>query len=42
MKFKIKKRSFNRSVGGDVGINVMLFVFGLFMFLPMVMILEDV
>lgn len=36
MKFKIKKRSFNRSVGGDVGINVLLFVFGLFMFLPMV------
>lgn len=36
MKFKIKKRSFNRSVGGDVGINVVLVVFGLFMFLPMV------
>ncbi len=37
MKFpKIKRRSFNRSVGGDVGINVMLFVFGAFMFLPMV------
>ncbi len=36
MKFKIKKRSFNRSVGGDVGINVVLLVFGLFMFLPMV------
>ncbi len=33
---KIKRRSFNRSVGGDVGINVMLFVFGAFMFLPMV------
>ena len=36
MKFKIKKRSFNRSVGGDVGINIILFTFGLFMFLPMV------
>lgn len=36
MKFKIKKRSFNRSVGGDIGINVVLLVFGLFMFLPMV------
>ena len=36
MKFKIKKRSFNRSVGGDIGINVLLLVFGLFMFLPMV------
>lgn len=33
---KIKRRSFNRSVGGDVGINVMLFVFGAFMFLPMI------
>ena len=33
---KIKRRSFNRSVGGDVGINVMLFIFGAFMFLPMV------
>ena len=37
MKFpKIKRRSFNRSVGGDVGINVMLFIFGAFMFLPMI------
>ena len=37
MKFpKIKRRSFNRSVGGDIGINVMLFIFGAFMFLPMV------
>ena len=36
MKFKIKKRSFNRSVGGDIGINLLLLVFGLFMFLPMV------
>ena len=33
---KIKRRSFNRSVGGDVGINIILFVFGAFMFLPMV------
>ncbi len=33
---KIKRRSFNRSVGGDVGINVLLIVFGAFMFLPMV------
>ncbi len=33
---KIKRRSFNRSVGGDLGINIMLFVFGAFMFLPMV------
>lgn len=36
MKFKIKKRSFNRSVGGDVGINVILIIFGAFMFLPMI------
>lgn len=39
MKFKlpkIKRRSFNRSVGGDIGINVMLIIFGAFMFLPMV------
>ena len=36
MKFKIKKRSFNRSVGGDVGINIILIIFGAFMFLPMV------
>lgn len=33
---RIKRRSFNRSVGGDVGINILLIVFGLFMFLPMV------
>ena len=33
---KIKRRSFNRSVGGDIGINVMLFIFGAFMFLPMI------
>ena len=36
MKFKIKKRSFNRSVGGDLGINIILILFGAFMFLPMV------
>lgn len=36
MKFKIKKRSFNRSVGGDIGINLILIIFGAFMFLPMV------
>ena len=36
MKFKIKKRSFNRSVGGDVGINIILIIFGALMFLPMV------
>lgn len=33
---KIKRRSFNRSVGGDLGINIMLFIFGAFMFLPMI------
>ena len=33
---KIKRRSFNRSVGGDIGINVMLIIFGAFMFLPMI------
>lgn len=33
---KIKRRSFNRSVGGDLGINIMLLIFGAFMFLPMV------
>ena len=36
MKFKIKKRSINRSVGGDLGINIILILFGAFMFLPMV------
>ena len=36
MKFKIKKRSFNRSVGGDLGINIILILFGAFMFLPMI------
>ncbi len=35
-KFKIKKRSFNRSVGGDVAIDLLLIIFGAFMFLPMV------
>lgn len=33
---KIKRRSFNRSVGGDIGINLMLIIFGAFMFLPMI------
>lgn len=33
---KIKRRSFNRSFGGDLGINILLIVFGAFMFLPMV------
>ena len=33
---RIKRRSFNRSVGGDLGINIMLIIFGAFMFLPMV------
>ena len=33
---KIKRRSFNRSVGGDLGINIILFIFGAFMFLPMI------
>lgn len=36
MKLKIKKRSFNRSVGGDLGINFILILFGAFMFLPMI------
>ncbi len=35
-KFKIKRRQLNRSVGGDLGINIMLILFGAFMFLPMV------
>ncbi len=35
-KFRIKRRQLNRSVGGDVGINVLLIIFGAFMFLPMV------
>lgn len=34
-KFKIKSHHLNRSVGGDIGINVMLIIFGAFMFLPM-------
>ena len=34
-KFKIKAHRLNRSAGGDIGINVLLFVFGVFMFLPM-------
>lgn len=34
-KFKIKSHRLNRSVGGDIGINLMLLIFGAFMFLPM-------
>lgn len=30
------KRSVNRSAGGDIGIYILLFIFGFFMFLPMV------
>jgi ABC-type sugar transport system, permease component len=35
-KFSLKAKRLNRSVGGDVGINLLLIIFGLFMFLPMV------
>lgn len=35
-KFKIKSHRLNRSVGGDMGINIVLILFGAFMFLPMV------
>lgn len=34
-KFRIKSHRLNRSVGGDLGINLMLIIFGAFMFLPM-------
>ena len=34
--FKIKSHRLNRSVGGDMGINIVLILFGAFMFLPMV------
>lgn len=34
-KFKIKSHHLNRSVGGDIGINIILVIFGAFMFLPM-------
>lgn len=34
-KFKIKSHRLNRSVGGDIGIDLMLLIFGAFMFLPM-------
>ncbi len=34
-KFKLKSHNLNRSVGGDIGINIILFLFGAFMFLPM-------
>ncbi|MBE6704792.1 MAG: carbohydrate ABC transporter permease [Ruminococcaceae bacterium] len=32
----IKKHRLNRSAGGDMGINILLIIFGAFMFLPMV------
>ena len=35
-KFKFKRAALNRSVGGDLGIDIMLIIFGAFMFLPMV------
>ena len=35
-KFKIKRNALNRSAGGDIGISVILIIFGAFMFLPMV------
>lgn len=35
-KFRIKRAALNRFVGGDIGINILLFIFGAFMFLPMV------
>ncbi len=35
-KFKLKSHHLNRSFGGDVGINILLLIFGAFMFLPMV------
>lgn len=34
-KFKIKSHHLNRSVGGDASVTIILFVFGAFMFLPM-------
>ena len=34
-KFKIKSHHLNRSLGGDIGINIILILFGAFMFLPM-------
>ena len=35
-KFKFKRAALNRSVGGDLGIDILLIIFGAFMFLPMV------
>ncbi len=35
-KINIKSKRLNRSVGGDLGIDIMLILFGAFMFLPMV------
>ena len=34
--FKLKKRKPNRSVGGDIGIYILLILFGLFFALPLV------
>ena len=34
-KFKLKSHHLNRSLGGDIGINLVLIIFGAFMFLPM-------
>ena len=34
-KFKLKSHNLNRSVRGDISINIILFIFGAFMFLPM-------
>ncbi len=34
-KIQIKSHRLNRSVGGDIGIDIMLIIFGAFMFLPM-------
>lgn len=33
--FKLKSHHLNRSLGGDIGINIILVLFGAFMFLPM-------
>lgn len=35
IKFSLKTKRLNRSVGGDMGINFLLIIFGLFMFIPM-------
>ncbi len=36
MKMTIKTRRLNRSLGGDISINILLIIFGLFMALPMI------